>query len=185
MNDFPEAASIQLAKVLSKDLDVWVKSSLQIGDLNPEQLPGTRQLSAESILSLSQKVIRRFPEAGKKTHFILLTTRDINSESGGFRFQFSHHSKELKTSVVSMARLFEYENNKPVVTDLVLTRLYKMSKRAIGENYLGWKRASDINDVMYSPLMGVTDLDRIGINHAETQKKDDSNAERKVPGIAI
>lgn len=185
MSDFPEDAAAHLAKALSKDLNVWVKSTVRIGDMEPDQLPGTRQLVAESILSKSQKVIKSLPEAGTETYFLLLTTRDINSGSGGFRFQFSMHNQELKTSVVSMARIMELENNKTVVNNVVLTRLYKLIKRAIGENYFGWKRSTDINDIMYSPLMGVQDLDKIGINHIEKPIKGDSGSSNKRNGLAI
>jgi hypothetical protein len=44
--------------------------------------------------------------------------------------------------------------------------------------YFGWQRSTNIEDVMYSPLMGVPDLDRIGVNHIKKEdkkEKDDQN----------
>jgi len=43
-----------------------------------------------------------------------------------------------------------------------------MTKRAIGEMYLGWKRSLDPSDIMYSPLMSLDELDKLGLDHAET-----------------
>jgi predicted Zn-dependent protease len=141
-------------------------------------MPGTNQLQAEDILEKHQKIIHNFPETNGKTYFLLLTTSDINSKTGGFRFQFSFHNKDLMTSVVSMARLFNYIDGKPVADNIAMSRLYKMTKRAIGEMYFGWQRSTNIEDVMYSPLMGVPDLDRIGVNHIKKEdkkEKDDQN----------
>lgn len=175
MEDFPEDAAVAFAKSLSKEMNARVKSSLRLGDLDALQLPGTNQLISEDIIAKSQPILKSFPEVSKSTYFLILTTKDINSNNGNFRFQFSTHSKELNTSVVSMARLFEYVDGKPVANDLVLTRLYKMTKRAIGEMYLGWKRSVNRKDVMYSPIMSLDDLDSIGVNHVIEDKDKPAN----------
>ena len=171
LSDFPEPLSVQLAKVLSEDLGFWVKSSLRIGKLGVEHMPGTNQLPAEEVMAKAQETIKTFPEASEGTHFVLLTMQDINSQHRGFRFQFSMHDKALKTSVISMARLLDYKAGKAILNDAALSRLFKMSKRAIGEMLLGWHRSTDRNDVMYSPLMSVQDLDRIGAKHIEPDEE--------------
>lgn len=189
LSDFPEEVAVQLAKIMSKDFNVWVKSSLRVGTVDIDKMPGTNQHQAEDILEKHQKIIRNFPETNSKTYFLLLTTSDINSKNGGFRFQFSFHNKDLMTSVVSMARLFNYIDDKPVVDNIAVSRLYKMTKRAIGEMYFGWQRSTSIEDVMYSPLMGVSDLDKIGVNHIEKEDKkeiDDQNGNKdKKQGLPI
>jgi len=189
LSDFPEEVSVQLAKIMSKEFNVWVKSSLRVGAVDINKMPGTNQLQAEDILEKYQKIIRNFPETNSKTYFLLLTTSDINSKTGGFRFQFSFHNKDLMTSVVSMARLFNYIEDKPIADNVAVSRLYKMTKRAIGEMYFGWQRSTNIEDVMYSPLMGVPDLDKIGINHIEKEdkkeKKDENDINDKKQGLPI
>lgn len=189
LSDFPEEVSVELAKIMSKDFNVWVKSSLRVGAIDIDKMPGTNQLQAEDILEKHQKIIRNFPETNSKTYFLLLTTSDINSKIGGFRFQFSFHNKDLMTSVVSMARLFNYIDDKPVADNIAVSRLYKMTKRAIGEMYFGWQRSTNIEDVMYSPLMGVHDLDRIGVNHTEKEDKKEKNSpdstKDKIQGLSI
>jgi hypothetical protein len=41
-------------------------------------------------------------------------------------------------------------------------RLYKMVKKAIGLHYYGYGRTTDLNSVMYSPIMSLDDLDASG-----------------------
>jgi predicted Zn-dependent protease len=171
LEDFPEEAAAIIAKTMSKDMNMWAKGTLKLGAFDIAKLPGTNQLISEDILEKSQSVLKRLPESSDKTYYMLLTTKDINSRTGGNRFAYSTHNKGLNTSVVSLARLMNYANGQPVLDNLALTRLYKMVKRAIGEMHLGWKRSINIDDIMYSPIMGLQDLDRIGINHTETPSK--------------
>jgi predicted Zn-dependent protease len=168
LEDFPEGAAAVVAKALSGDMKLWVKATLRIGALDVPVLPGTNQFVSEAIIEKSQSVLKRLPESSDKTYFLLLTTQDINSRAGGTRFQFSTHNKVLNTSVISMARMMDYVNGQPVLDEKVSVRLYKMVKRAIGEMHLGWKRSTNIEDIMYSPIMGVQDLDQIGMNHTES-----------------
>lgn len=167
MDDIPEDLSSAIAKTMSDDMKLQAKGSMRMGSLDVLKLPGSNQLIAEDILAKAQPVLRSLPSAGPKTYFLILTARDINSASGNFRFQFSMHSKELHTSVVSMARLFNYRDGKAYADQVAYTRLYKMTKRAIGEMHLGWQRSTNRRDIMYSPLMGVPDLDSIGLEHEE------------------
>jgi len=104
-----------------------IKSSLRLGNLGVAVMPGTFQLPAEETLDKAQPVIGTFANTSPQTYFLLLTLSDINSQTQGFRFQFSMHNKELNTSVLSMARLFDYQNERPVLNEIALTRLYKMS----------------------------------------------------------
>jgi hypothetical protein len=78
---------------------------------------------------------------------------------------FSSHDSELRASVVSTARMIEPGDFSQRAASLLADRFSKMIRRAIGEIQFGWKRSSNINDVMYSPIMGVDDLDRIGRTH--------------------
>ena len=106
------------------------------------------------------------------TYRMFLTTRDINFRSATLRFVFSAHNPEINASVVSLARLYDYVDDKPVLTQRSLLRLLKLAKRAIGEMRLGWKRSSDPGDIMFAPLMSLDDVDRMGINHIEQTPQD-------------
>ncbi|MGH8493314.1 MAG: hypothetical protein ACRERR_09455 [Moraxellaceae bacterium] len=167
MEDFPEAVAAKLARQLSDDMKLWVKATVRMGKLDVLKLPGTNQFIAEDILAKAQPIIRSLPEASRQTYYVLLTTRDINSSSGNFRFQFSMHVREARSSVVSIFRMLEFHNGRYFATQRSYERLLKMTKRGIGEIYLGWERSSNRGDIMYSPIMSVQDLDSIGLQHDE------------------
>lgn len=184
MEDFPEAGAAAIARTMSGDMKLWVKGTLAMGALDVATLPGTNQLASEDILEKSRSVLKRLPESSDKTYYLMLTTKDINSRAGGTRFQFSAHSRELNASVVSLARLMYDVDGRPATERTIQTRLYKMIKRAIGEMRLEWKRSTNIEDVMYSPIMSLQDLDRIGVGHVETPPEggQDGREFRRLPG---
>jgi predicted Zn-dependent protease len=169
--DFPEDLAGALAKSMSQDLGLRVKSSLRLPPLTIETLPGSKQLVAEDILLQGAQASAHLPDMTPKTYRLFLTTKDINARSANFRYQFSYHDTSLRCSVVSLARLVEYVDERPVLTNRALGRLLKMTKRAIGEMYLGWHRSTDPNDVMFAPLMSMDDLDRMGSDHTEGGKE--------------
>jgi len=168
LNDFPEELAAVLAKSLQANMGFRVKASLQLPPLVIATAPGTAQLVSDDILLQASKASSRLPEASTTTYRIFLTIKDINSRSANLRFQFSAHNKTLNCSVISLARLLEFAGERPVLTERSISRLQKMTKRAIGEMYLGWKRSLDPSDIMYSPLMSLDELDKLGLDHAET-----------------
>lgn len=167
LDDFPSELASSLARSLQSSMGFRVKASLPLPPLRIDSLPGTNQFAVDSILDLGRKASDRLPEATPNTHRIFLTLRDINSRSANFRFQFSAHNRSLNSSVVSLARLLEYANERPLLTEKAALRLLKMVKRAIGEIHLGWTRSPDPKDLMYSPLMSLDDLDGLGLEHTE------------------
>ena len=169
LNDFPEELAAVLAKSLQANMGFRVKASLQLPPLVIATAPGTAQLVSDDILLQASKASARLPEASATTYRIFLTIKDINARSANLRFQFSAHNKTLNCSVISLARLLEFAGERPVLTERSISRLQKMTKRAIGEMYLGWKRSLDPSDIMYSPLMSLDELDKLGLDHAETQ----------------
>jgi len=170
LNDFPEQIAEEVARFLTEELKFPVQSTLRLGDLGIAPMPGTQQLSADQILEETASTIRRFPGSGPKTYYLLLTGYDINAASRRTRFVFSWHHPASNSSVLSVGRLLEFQGNQPKIDSRFYDRVFKMSKRAIGELHLGWKRSNDPTDVMYSPIMSLDDLDRLSLRHAAEPK---------------
>jgi predicted Zn-dependent protease len=185
LDDFPEELAAIVAKSLQTDLNVRVKSSGSLPPLQIATLPETNQLVAESILVEGAKASVKLPETTITTYRVFLTVKDINSPNSNYRFQLSSHDKSLNCSVVSLARLVEYSEQSPVLTQLAVLRLLKMTKRAIGEMYLGWSRSPDPNDLMYSPLMSLDDLDKTGFTHTEHPVEEVKPAVSRSPADTI
>jgi len=171
LNDFPEDIAAQMGRDLSKEFGLWVKGTIAMGTQGLIPMPGTQQFAAEDIFEQAKTVMQRLPEADDNTYFIFLTNRDLNTRSRNFRFQFSHHDKACRCSVISAARMHPEPENSPGNRQLLESRFVKMTKRAIGQMYLGWERSSDINDLMYSPIMSLDDIDHLGNRHPAIPKK--------------
>lgn len=169
LDDFPEALAGVIAQRLQDELDIRIRPSLRLPPLDVPVLPGTRQLDAEALLARGTAASARLPELSPATYRVFLTARDINSAPGNLRFLFAKHMPSLQSSVVSMARLVDDGTAavEPDVRTQALERMHKMVKRAIGELHLGWRRSTDPADLMYAPLMSVTDIDRLGNEHRE------------------
>lgn len=167
LDDFPEDYSANVARALASQLGIRVRAGLRLPPLRIPVLPETNQYASEALLERAVRASARLPGLGPETYRLFLTTRDINSQTGNFRFQFSMHSPSLNCSVLSMARLVEIENGEPRLTVRTGERTIKLAKRAVGELHLGWRRSTDPDDLMYAPLMSVEDLDRIGNEHRE------------------
>lgn len=163
--DFPEEMAGTLAKILQADLKIRVRASGRLPPLEIPTLPGTDQAIGEELLRQALPASTR--ATGSDSYRVFLTMRDINSRSGNFRFQFSTHAPRQRCSVVSLARLLEYDDGAPRMSERSALRLHKMVKRAIAELHLGWRRSTDPTDLMYAPLMSLEDIDRIGLAHRE------------------
>ncbi|HQU16381.1 MAG TPA: hypothetical protein PLO69_09800 [Gammaproteobacteria bacterium] len=169
IGDFPYKYTVQLAHELSKELKIHVRASLPmgIGDMHP--LPNQSQLAVRDILARAHEVGLRLPDTSKKLVVIALTTRDINDSSQSLRFLFARNDRITRTSVISIARMFGSTTLAKSTRAQVGLRIYKMVKRAIGEQYFGLARTSDISEIMYAPIMSLKDIDAMGLDYKRSQ----------------
>lgn len=165
MSNFPEQWSGQMAQLLARETGLRVKSSLRFAPLDLAPMPETHQYAAEDILAQSLQVARGLPGVSPNTYFMVLTMSDINTRSRSFRFQFSFHDKGKNASVLSAARMLNFQGAEPSIDARAMQRFHKMTKRAIGEMKLGWVRTLDRQDLMFAPIMSIQDIDAMGLTH--------------------
>jgi|JI6StandDraft_1071083.scaffolds.fasta_scaffold104515_1 hypothetical protein len=100
-----------------------------------------------------------FPETGDET----LKKQIYRSQS--LRFLFASNDKISHTSVISVVRMFATTPTVEGTQAQVGLRMYKMVKRAIGEQYFGLPRSASIADIMYAPIMSLEDIDAMGVDY--------------------
>ncbi len=166
LDDFPYDYASQLAGTLSKDLGLNVRATLPMGTADLSPFPDAAQYSVEDIIENASKVGSRLLDSGERSATIALTSRDINDRSRTMRFLFAQHDKGRRTSVISAARMRYGTPAAPATPDKIFLRIYKITKRTIGEQYLGLSRSGNINDLMYAPIMSLDDLDALGMQFA-------------------
>jgi predicted Zn-dependent protease len=158
---FPTDYARELEKEFSAELGLNVRTTVQAGR-TPRMFDPSHQMISERVRDELRIPLHRLYDVSPKTICIVLTRDDLNSADGGTRFAFATHLAPERLSIVSMARLSDsfYGNiDAPAVTK---RRLYKMVKKAIGLQYYGYSRTTDLNSVMYSPIMSLDDVDVIG-----------------------
>jgi predicted Zn-dependent protease len=148
-----------------------VKSSMWVPSGNIEPLAGTNQYPGEDYFPLGVSVAKQLQDTNARTYFIVLTDRDLNTRAQNFRFQYSLHSPMVRTSVLSVARLFYERDGTQAPIDIVGMRTQKMLMRIVGEMRLGWKRTNDPTDLMYAPIMSIEDIDRMSLIHTVQRRK--------------
>lgn len=172
-DDVAEQAAGTIARALTKDTGLWIKSTVWAPSDVSEPLPGTNQYPAEDYFPVGVRVARMLRDASPNTYFIVLTNRDINSKSGNFRFQYSMHSPMVNTSVLSIARLQYNVDGSKATENVAAERVTKMLMRIVGEMRLGWKRTSEPKSLMYAPVMSVEDIDRMSLSYTMKSHKTD------------
>lgn len=129
-------------------------------------LPQTQQYSAPI---LAQQGLSLLHNMGRDGAFcIVLTNEDINDPESGLRFLFSQHFEGV--SVISLARLNPESFGPvkisllslPILFNTLTDRTLKLVNKALGLALYGFNQSSDTASVMYGPIMGIEDLDRIG-----------------------
>lgn len=160
-----------VARGLTKETGLWIKSTLWTPHADIEPFPGTNQYPGEDYFALGAAAARMLREVSRRTYYIVMTDRDINSKSLNFRFQYSMHSPMANTSVLSMARLRYANDGSPATAEIVASRVGKMLLRIVGEMRLGWKRVNDPTDLMYAPIMSIDDVDRMSLVHTVQRRK--------------
>lgn len=161
LEGFPPPYAWELEQKFSAELGLEVRATVHAGR-TPKMFSPSGQMMAERVRDELKVPLERLYDVTPKTVFIVLTRDDLNNEAGGTRFVFATHFPGPRVSVVSMARMtntFFGQPDSPAMTKL---RLYKMVKKAIGLHYYGYGRTTDLNSVMYSPIMSLDDLDASG-----------------------
>jgi len=161
LDDFPLATAHAMAKRLAEELPLNIRvatTPLSVPKFKPFQYD---QYDAIEMLKLMKPALEALPDRLDKTAYILYTRRDLNDKDSNTRFLFSKIWPDQRISVISTHRLYWDQRWVTPSADLA-TRLWKMSKRSIAENYYRLPRSTDINNLLYAPLLSAEDIDRIG-----------------------
>lgn len=163
--NFPLLLAGNMAAMLGRDMGLTVRASAALPVNGLEPLPNSGQYAAEDFVEKVLPLAQTLSGVTPQTFFIVLTTRDLNTRAQNSHFYFSSRASDTNMSVVSMARLLNYQDGLLMLDVTAATRVYKMCKRAIGEAQLGWLRNDDPEDLMFGKVSSIAALDRIGLEH--------------------
>jgi len=119
-----------------------------------------QQYVGETIHQSVTKIADSLRQQNKNTPFIVILNEDINSSEFRYRFLFSQHFSD-KISVISLARIDPVNYGNAANPDLKASRALKLTNKALGYHMYDYTPSSDFNNVMYGPIMGLPDLDKV------------------------
>jgi predicted Zn-dependent protease len=116
------------------------------------------QIVAETVITLLQS---RFPQT---KYLIGVVDADMYSREAGYRFAFSNRDwgDDWGVAIVSTARMDPTHFRQPADPELLMARLKKMVTKNLSLVYYQLETSTDPKSVLFSPVMSVDDLDRMG-----------------------
>jgi predicted Zn-dependent protease len=162
---------VPVGDVSSLSLDQLVGFYKQKFRLNIKTLPGLqlektggfrqgRQFSAEDLIEFMKN---SYPRHSRNPAVILIgiTEEDIFIRKYSWQFAFSYRAAN-RFAVVSCARMNPVNFGQPANQELLHTRLRKMITKNIGILYYRLPQNNNPRSVMFSSILGVEELDRVG-----------------------
>ena len=171
LDDFSFDLAADLANSLSQETGLHIRPTVQMGMANLSPMPGTTQYADDDILKKALLAVPNLPEIRPSTACIVLTQRDLNTQSRALRFVFASHNSQYRIAVVSSARLvLGAQPGQLADPETVRARIKKMVKRSLGDVYYGYPRSTDLHDLMYSPIRSLDDVDKMGNEFLSAKK---------------
>lgn len=153
----------ELAGELSTRTGLRVKAMLPTPLDGIQPFPGTKQFSAADIMTVVERPIERLRSDYGASTVIVLTNRDINQPERLTRFVFSFNDPNQQVSILSSARLALGDATQVAELSVIKERILKFSLRCIAEQHFKLPRSTDEKSVMFSPIMSLKDVDRMGM----------------------
>ncbi len=151
-----------LEKRIQKQHGIRVKASTEMG-LGAEHFDTAHQQFIAEEIAKSASVILNKLRGNSKTPAIVIIPGDMNDKEFRLRYIFSMHFFNDQLTVMSLARIDPRSYRQPANHELVLDRATKLINKALGYHMYGYKASSDVGNVMYGPIMGLDDLDRVNM----------------------
>jgi predicted Zn-dependent protease len=153
----------KIAEVVANDTKLRIKVVLPLGTRDWKPYPDRKQYDPGALKTLALPAIERLKKDYGGKVYIVLTGRDLGPADKSLNYVFNMHYFAEKISVVSVVRMLFDEQGKQATPEVIVTRLRKILLRTIALQYFELQRSTNIEEVTYSPLMSVRDLDKMGL----------------------
>ena len=117
------------------------------------------QLVAEELLGY---MVRKHPKLSWEPGAVVIgvTAQDMHVSAFTWNFAFGYREGD-RFAVLSTARMDPTWLADPANPELLRKRLRKAATRMVGLLYYGYRETADRRSVMFGPVLGIDDLDRL------------------------
>jgi predicted Zn-dependent protease len=130
--------------------------SLSASEINPER----RQLIAENVLDAMHRTYSRYV-ANNSSILIGITSDDMYPLGQDWQFCFGWRKPEIRSAVVSVARMNLHYEGEPTGQANETSRLEKMVTKDIGIMYYNKSVSNNPRSVLFSGILGIEELDQV------------------------
>lgn len=177
VGDFPVTSLQKVAAYYQETLGVRidVSDSLPIEDgmLNR----GRRQLIAEELVN---QLRAKFPDAAKNQRLMMIgfARADMYIRHKEWQFAFAYRENG-RFAAISTARMDPVNFGLPPDDSVLVRRLIKMTSKQIGLYFYQLPERQEKTSVLFSPILGVDDLDEVAMDFDAIDRKRMGNPARR------
>lgn len=162
LDDFDFRFAVELARKTHELTGLRIRVAVPIDSRPGQPYPNSNQYDAIRIVaSLDPEIVRLRADDGNAM-IVFFTNRDINQGEALTRFVFAFHDYPQRVTVLSSARLVQGIGFAFANRETIRNRMLKFSLRAVGEHHYALPRSEDVGSVMYAPIRGLPDVDKMG-----------------------
>lgn len=162
LQDFSSATLDSIAINIEEQHYIKVSSYTAMGTDETMYNDQKEQYITENLMLNAAKIMHNNGLQACQKTVLILTNKDINTSSFRLRYVFSSHAHAVCISVISTARINPINYNSSKNDDLTKSRLNKLINKALGYHLYKLEASSNINSVMYGPILSPMDLDKVG-----------------------
>jgi len=177
VGDFPVTALQKVANYYQETLGVKIVVSDPISIEESMFDRARRQLIAEELVN---HVRARFPEPTRNQRLMMIgfTRADMYIQHKEWRFAFAYRENG-RFAAISTARMDPVNFGLPPDDGVLVRRLIKMTSKQIGLYFYELPERQEKTSVLFSPILGVDDLDEVAMDFDAIDRKRMGNTARQ------
>ena len=177
VGDFPVTALQKVANYYQETLGVKIVVSDPISIEESMFDRARRQLIAEELVN---HVRGRFPEPTRNQRLMMIgfTRADMYIQHKEWRFAFAYRENG-RFAAISTARMDPVNFGLPPDDGVLVRRLIKMTSKQIGLYFYELPERQEKTSVLFSPILGVDDLDEVAMDFDAIDRKRMGNTARQ------
>jgi predicted Zn-dependent protease len=179
IGDFPETMTKDLMRHYDQTLQLRIRSLPALSVTDELVDPARKQLIGEEVI---RKMKEQWPDlaADPNVRLLGMTADDMFTRSKQWYFAFALR-KEGRFALVSKHRMDPTFFKLPPNDTVMVARLRKMLTKQIGLQYYGLPDRREKTSVLFSPILGLDDLDAIAPEFDDVDRKRIAQLPRPCP----
>lgn len=169
IGNFPEAALHKVARYYTDTLGIEIDVTPTIPFEEPMIDRGRGQLVGEQLI---EQMKLSFPSKATNTQIMMIgfTRGDMYVQHKNWLFAFAHRA-DGRFAAISTARMDPESFGLPPDDRVLLSRLIKMTSKQIGLYFYELPARDNRTSVLFSPILGVEDLDSVAMDFDTVDRK--------------